>query len=363
MMSIRQQTEPNLIGKPNVPLFENNLFESVIWNKGYDILVEQAVACPCRGRSGSAKPTCLNCLGLGHMFINPIQTKAIISSINKDTKYKNWSMEMTGTIAVTVRGDDHFSFFDKITFRMRVSEMSEVKPVQIVQVSIGNLHGSVAHTVANSATTKQKEIVTLLGTSGEAKITGAGGLSKVVIFSSSLTLTATGFALANAAAYLAVGVTLTSSGGTLIFESTTVNVAIIPPVIANNTNSNRFVFLSYKVNKIKSVFIFNSDSTKLILLGATDYSVSANNLMILQLRDNLTLPSDFNGVVSVDYSHELSYNVVDLPHDFRSAFIPNEKGQQIETFLPIQAIARRSHIVLGEPTNYIGNNLLDNSFL
>ncbi|MEN6623684.1 MAG: hypothetical protein ABFD50_19320, partial [Smithella sp.] len=83
---------------------------------------------------------------------------------------------------------------------------------------------------------KQKETLTLSGTFGEAEITGAGGLTKTITFETGLTETAAAFVTDNADAYLAVGITLTSNGADLVFESTTVGVPIIPPVITNPTS-------------------------------------------------------------------------------------------------------------------------------
>ena len=79
-----------------------------------------------------------------------------------------------------------------------------------------------------------------------------------------------------------------------------------------------------------------------------------------QYSSGVTFPDDFNGVRTLRYKHEISYNAVDIPHDFRSTFIHNEKGQNIERSMPIQAVARRSHLVIGESTNYEGTNLLTN---
>lgn len=360
-MSIRQSTPPNLIGQPDNKLFRKNDFDSLIWLKGYSVIIEQAIACPCRGKSGSALPTCQNCLGLGWVFVNPVETKALITSINVNTKFKEWSPELTGTVQITVRDEDRLSFFDKVTFKTRTSILSEVKPVQTYLEPIGNLTGTVVHTTANSATTKQKETITLTGTSGEAIITKVGALSKIVTFTTNLTTSASNFVTVNAAEYLTKNIVLTSSGANLIFESTTNNLPFTAPTIENNTLPKRFVFLPYKAKAIKSAFIFNSITTKLIPLPSTEYLIKPENNAVLQLADDLVLPTGFNNVISVEYEYEVSYNVVDNLHDFRSTFVSNEKGQNIEYNMPIQAVGRRSHLVSGQPTNYAGNNLLDNS--
>lgn len=255
---ITRSTTPNLLGQPDNKLFKKDAYDAVIWQKGYFVILEQAVACPCRGKSGEAKPTCQNCMGYGWVFINPIQTKAIITSINYNTKFKEWSPELIGTISVTFRDIEKLSFLDKVTLRDRTSVISEVKPV------INN---------------------------GEIK----------------------------------------------------------------------FIFCSYKVKTINFILVFSGDNNKLIKLTADDFEVSQTNNFVVIIKDSAPLPLDFNGVVSIDYEFNPSYNIVDIPHDIRASFISNNKGQLEEIVLPVQGVARRSHIILGEPSNYAGNNLLNNN--
>lgn len=113
-MSIRQQTPPNLVGQPVVE-FRKPDYEATIFNKGYDVLIETAHECPCKSQSASNLLTCQNCSGTGWFHINPIRSKAIISGINKNTEYKDWSEQLIGTVSVTVRDVNKLGFMDKIT--------------------------------------------------------------------------------------------------------------------------------------------------------------------------------------------------------------------------------------------------------
>jgi hypothetical protein len=216
------------------------------------------MACPCRGKSGEARSSCQNCMGTGFAFVNPIETKAIITSINKDTKYKYWSPELMGTISVTTRSIERLSFMDRIDFKTRTSLHSEVKPVL-------------------------------------------------------------------------------------------------------ENGSQKFIFTSYPVRKISSVFLFNSDSTNLIRLNISNYTLSQSNDCVIFL-NGITFPTGFNDVVSIDYEHSISYNVIDIPHDIRSSFRLSDGGKNTEYSMPVQAVARRSHLLLGNSTNYDGNNSIDNSW-
>jgi hypothetical protein len=88
----------------------------------------------------------------------------------------------------------------------------------------GDLSGSVANTQANVLV-------------GQAEITGAGGLTKTVVFDTAgsvdLTDTAAAFVTDYAADYLAEGIVVTSSGADLIFTANVAGVPFDSPVIDN----------------------------------------------------------------------------------------------------------------------------------
>ena len=88
-------------------------------------------------------------------------------------------------------------------------------------------------TLTGSAAKKQKDTITLSGTSGTAVIIYAGGLEKGLEFNASLTQTASDFVTNHAAAYLAVGIVVTSDGENLIFESNTFGTPFDNPDIIN----------------------------------------------------------------------------------------------------------------------------------
>ncbi len=87
--------------------------------------------------------------------------------------------------------------------------------------------------VAVVGSVKQVDTVSVTGTSGTANIAVAGGLTKLVTFNSTLTLTCSDFVTANAAAYLAVGIVLTSSVADLIFTSVDAGGEFAHPTITN----------------------------------------------------------------------------------------------------------------------------------
>lgn len=107
------KTQVNYVGIPRVDFISPD-FDALVDNKGYDVIWERAIPCPCSKRQ-QPHSTCKNCQGVGWVFINPTQIKAVGQSINKDTQYKDWSMELLGTISLTVKSMYHLNFMDRIT--------------------------------------------------------------------------------------------------------------------------------------------------------------------------------------------------------------------------------------------------------
>ena len=105
----------------------------------------------------------------------------------------------------------------------------------------GALKGVVVHTQVNVVAQKQKEIITLTGTSGTANVTLAGGLTKLVTFAAGgtmdLTQTAADFVTSHAPAYDGQGIIVTSLGAIIIFEAKVAGTGFTQPVITNATGN------------------------------------------------------------------------------------------------------------------------------
>lgn len=103
--NVAASNPPSMYGQPQV-FFRPNDFDAVIWAHGYDVKCEQAIRCPCQGASGAPMPDCMNCHGFGYFYVNPVETKALITGINRITRYVQWAPELMGTAAITVRDVD-----------------------------------------------------------------------------------------------------------------------------------------------------------------------------------------------------------------------------------------------------------------
>ena len=103
------------IGKARVD-FQPDAMDDLIAQKGLDIIYESAIVCPCKAQGGSHLPSCLNCGGSGLVYINPLQTKMVVQSINfKEKRFVDWSEETDGTVNITTRNDVRVGHMDRIT--------------------------------------------------------------------------------------------------------------------------------------------------------------------------------------------------------------------------------------------------------
>lgn len=118
-----------------------------------------------------------------------------------------------------------------------------------------------------------------------------------------------------------------------------------------------FCFLTYKPINILSVHAFDSSAKKLIRID--DFGINPNNPYSVLLRGIDDMP--FSGVVSIYYKHEIEYHVLDFPHEVRASWAKNKSTGELEKIqLPIQAIARRSHLIAMEVPNYDGSGVVVN---
>jgi len=259
--NVRTQTPPNVANYPKVDIFNREDFDAALWENGYDVELYEAIACPCKGASSDHKSTCHNCLGTGWVFVNPISTKAFITSINKNTKYKDWSPEFVGTMAMTFMQVNRLSFMDKVVVNRNFGMMSEV-------------------------------------------------------------------------------LTANESG---------------------DITYGRFTFSTYGMVEVRSVFVYMGENATLLKLDESDYRISPINDYVMQIKTS-NLPADFNGKVSVSYKHKTTYNVIDIPHDMRITKTYTNNGAREVKEMPVQAIARKAQYELGKASNYVGNNINNNSW-
>jgi hypothetical protein len=245
---------PN-IGYVANPQFDLNEFESAVWNKGYEVILENALRCPCHALDAPL-PDCQNCFGSGYFYINPTKTKALTTSLNQTNRYSKWSEELLGTIEITVNdvNKSNLSYMDRVTIKKEYSYFSE------------NL-------------------------------------------------------------------------------------------VIRNFNGNTFVFTTYKPVDIVSIHLFNSPTEKLIKIPSNEYNINPDNPYCIIFTGDI---SD-KVIASVYYKHEPEYHVIDLPHMIRASWVTNkDTGAEERIRLPLQAIARLSHLLATARPNFDGSGIITN---
>ena len=66
-------------------------FDTLIHQKGRDVLLETALQCPCKSPSTNQQSDCKNCGGTGWIFVNPRETRMVLTAINAVTEFRPWS--------------------------------------------------------------------------------------------------------------------------------------------------------------------------------------------------------------------------------------------------------------------------------
>lgn len=126
--SVNIQVAPDLVSKPDVR-FDKGNFDAFVWKHGYPVYHDKMIQCPCGG-TGHPNVTCGNCLGTGWVLVERVQTRMVLQSINLDTKFKEWSVEKTGTVKITALDKDVLNFMDRVVALQAVAPFSELLKIR-----------------------------------------------------------------------------------------------------------------------------------------------------------------------------------------------------------------------------------------
>lgn len=111
--------------------FEPERFNSLIYDKGYEVFIDRAMRCPCVVKgTGQAEIRCDNCLGIGWIFVNRMETRIAMQQLNANIKYENWSQTTTGMAKITSRAVNKLAFMDRIIVREVEGYFNEVVTVR-----------------------------------------------------------------------------------------------------------------------------------------------------------------------------------------------------------------------------------------
>jgi hypothetical protein len=124
-MTVITQTPAPVGGSQGRVDIQKNQFDDLIWKKGYEVIHEKSLKCPCVSKHSNQQSNCMNCGGSGWIFFNPNKTRMVIQSMNMNTKYKEWSQENLGTASISTLAIDETSFMDRITVLDGISIFTE----------------------------------------------------------------------------------------------------------------------------------------------------------------------------------------------------------------------------------------------
>lgn len=124
-LAVITKTPPTGAGGPQANLIKS-AFDQLVWNKGYEVIKEHCLRCPCKGKATGQQSNCRNCGGSGYVFINPTATRMVITSMNVSNQFKEWSEERVGTSQITCLQEEELGFMDRITVLDSKAIFSEV---------------------------------------------------------------------------------------------------------------------------------------------------------------------------------------------------------------------------------------------
>jgi hypothetical protein len=106
--------------------FKKSHFDDNVWNKGYNVIIERAIRCPCKTKGGDHLLSCMNCGGLGFVFYNPVKTRVLSTGTTARRDERDWGEEETGSKQVTAMSTQQIGYMDKITYLDSKAYYSEV---------------------------------------------------------------------------------------------------------------------------------------------------------------------------------------------------------------------------------------------
>jgi hypothetical protein len=127
--------------------FKNGRFETLIDQKGYDVLWKRMVVCPCR-KELTAQPQseCVNCRGTGYYYLSGVQIKALITNAMLQKNFaQQWSEVLQGTVNLTVESEYKIGWMDSFAVLNAESVYSEVGIVKL-QPNVGSFYVTTHYT-------------------------------------------------------------------------------------------------------------------------------------------------------------------------------------------------------------------------
>lgn len=133
--SIVIQKPPIEVDKTTIGFIADE-FDHLIWEKGYRVIHEKVLQCPCKSLRTNQQSNCKNCGSTGWLFINPEETRMILRNINENTIYKEWSQENLGNVNISTMNKTRLVHMDRITLIEAEANFNEVRHFKITDDNI-----------------------------------------------------------------------------------------------------------------------------------------------------------------------------------------------------------------------------------
>lgn len=124
-----QTPASSMIAPPRAD-FDKNRYDTIIAQKGVDVLIEKALQCPCRTYKVNSLSSCKNCGGIGWVFVNPRVSRVVVQGMNFENKEEVWSRLVHGVIKISAGYEEKLGYMDRVTRLNADAIFSEIAEVQ-----------------------------------------------------------------------------------------------------------------------------------------------------------------------------------------------------------------------------------------
>ncbi len=96
--------------------FDLTQFDSLMSQKGLNLLHERRVSCPCLSDEDSTPaPDCPLCFGSGHYYLPAVTIQGILTSMNADYSLGSEGISEVGAVMISAMASTRLAFRDRIT--------------------------------------------------------------------------------------------------------------------------------------------------------------------------------------------------------------------------------------------------------
>lgn len=111
--------------------FDEPEVTGLVNDRGYKCIYEKAYECPCKSKEATHRQNCKNCGGTGWIFVNPKESRMVITSILADGKFSkaqwiDWGMVDSGSAMLSSLNDDKLAFMDRVTIKTATAEHNQI---------------------------------------------------------------------------------------------------------------------------------------------------------------------------------------------------------------------------------------------